>query len=172
MLCLPICRLPRGHTLLELMATLSLVAILAALAYPGFAALLLDSRRDAAVTTALHSVQAARQLAATRGKSMQLCGTIDARHCNGQRDWSAGLLIVGADDFVYRSLPLRLQDQGPDLRSNRAAISFEPGTSFASPTTLTICDRRGSGSARAVIVSRSGRPRVSDLDASNRPLQC
>ena len=168
----PNCHLPRGHTLLELMVALTLVAILATLAYPGFAALLLDSRRDAAVTTALHAVHAARQFAAARGESMRLCGTRDAWRCSGEGDWSAGLLIVGSGDFVYRSLPLRSQGAGPDLHSNRPVISFEPGTSFASPATVTICDRRGSSAARAIIVSRSSRPRVSERDASNRPLQC
>ena len=170
--CLSICHIPRGYTLLELVAALALVAILAAIAYPGFAVLLLDSRRDAAVTIAVHAVHAARQFAAARNESMQLCGSRDARQCTGQGDWSAGLLVVGSGGAVLRNLPLPLRDQGPRLRSNRPAITFEPGTSFASPATLTICDRRGGDAARAIIVSRSGRPRVSERDAGDRPLQC
>ncbi|MDH4258983.1 MAG: GspH/FimT family pseudopilin [Gammaproteobacteria bacterium] len=162
----------RGYTLLELLAALALVAVLATLAYPGFGAWLLDSRRDAIVTTAMHAVQAARQFAATRGESTELCGTIDALRCSGGDDWSRGLLVVGADGTVHRSLPSSKPDHGPTIRSNRAVIYFEPGTSFASPATLTICDRRGSHAARAVIVSRSGRPRISERDATNRKLRC
>ena len=170
--CLSICHIPRGYTLLELVAALALVAILAAIAYPGFAVLLLDSRRDAAVTIAVHAVHAARQFAAARGESMQLCGSRNAQQCSGQGDWSAGLLIIGSGGAVLRSLPLSLRKQGQGLISNRPVITFEPGTSFASPATLTICDRRGSAAARAIIVSRSGRPRVSERDAGNRLLQC
>jgi len=162
----------RGYTLLELLVALALAAILATIAYPGFTAWLLDSRRDATVTTALHAVHAARQFAAARGESVQLCGTLDALRCSGAADWSSGLLITDTDGTVHRSLPLSRTNSGLRLTSNRAVIRFEPGTSFASPTTMTICDRRGSGAARAVIVSRSGRPRVSERDATNRFLQC
>jgi len=166
MIRVPKCHMPRGYTLLELLAALALVAVLAVIAYPGFAALLLDSRRDAVVSIA------ARQFAAARGESMQLCGSHDARQCSGQGDWSAGLLVIGSEGAVFRSLPLALGKQGQRLISNRPAITFEPGTSFASPATLTICDRRGSDAARAIIVSRSSRPRVSKRDAGDRPLQC
>lgn len=168
----PLRRPPRGHTLLELLAVPSLVAILATIAYPSFVALLLDSRRDAIVTTTLHAVHAARQLAAARGESMQLCGTQDAVQCSGTVDWSSGLLVVSTNGTVRRSWAISQRAPGPTLRANRAAIRFEPGTSFATPATLVICDRRGSRSARAVIVSRSGRPRVSERDASNRVLPC
>ena len=161
-----------GFTLLELLVAFALAAILATIAYPGFSAWLQDSRRDAIVTLALHAVHAARQFAATRDESMELCGSLDRLHCSGADDWSAGMLVVGADGAVYRSLPSLQPDQGPRLRSNRDNIFFEPGTSFASPATITICDRRGSRAARAVIVNRSGRPRVSDRDASNRALRC
>ena len=162
----------RGFSLVELLATLTLAAVLAAIAYPGFATWLLDNRRNAAVATAMHAVHAARQFAATRGESMQLCGATDAAQCSGGLNWSSGLLLVNELGTVHRSLPLARSVQELTVRSNRPAISFEPGTSFASPATLTICDRRGSGAARAVIVSRSGRPRVSDHDASNRELRC
>ena len=164
--------MPRGYTLLELLVALALTAILATIAYPGFSAWLLDSRRDATVTTSLHAVQAARQFAATRNESVELCGSLDAVHCSGGGDWSAGLLVIAADGTVHRNLPSLQPVHAPTVRSNRAVIRFEPGTSFASPATMTICDRRGSRAARAVIVSRSGRPRISERDASNRALQC
>lgn len=164
--------MPRGFTLLELLVALALTAILATIAYPGFTAWLLDSRRDATIATTLHAVHAARQFAATRAESVELCGTLDAAHCSGAMDWSSGLLVIGADGTVHRNLASPQPAHGPTLRSNRSVIRFEPGTSFASPATVTICDRRGSGAARAVIISRSGRPRVSERDASNRLLRC
>jgi type IV fimbrial biogenesis protein FimT len=161
-----------GYTLIELLVALALAAILATAAYPGLSAWLQDSRRDAVVTAALHAMHAARQFAAMRAVSVELCGSVDATHCSGAPDWSSGLLIVGEDGTVFRSLPSLRSSGGPTVKSNRAAIRFEPGTSYASPATVTICDRRGGRAARAIIVSRSGRPRVSERDASNRVLQC
>ena len=162
----------RGFTLIELLVALTLTVILATIAYPAFARWMLDSRRDAATTVALHAVHAARQFAAARAVSVELCGTLDAKRCSGTSNWSAGLLVIGDDGTVFRSLPPPGSLHGPVVRSNRAAIRFEAGTSFASPATVTVCDRRGGRAARAIIVSRSGRPRVSARDASNRALQC
>lgn len=162
----------RGHTLTELLAVLGVVAIVAAAAVPAFSRLLLDSRRNATITSAMHAVNLARQLAAIRDEAIRLCGTQNDRACSGGTDWSGSLLLANDNDDLLRVLPLAAAARAPRVRSNRTAVRFEGGSGFASPATLTICDRRGSRAARALIISRSGRPRVSDRDASDRPLTC
>jgi type IV fimbrial biogenesis protein FimT len=162
----------RGHTLTELLTAFGVIAIVATAAVPAFTDLLLDSRRNAAIVTAMHAVNLARQLAAIRDESIRLCGTRDERECSGRTDWTSGLLLANDGDDLRRSLPLAAATRSPQIRSNRAIVSFEGGSGFASPATLTICDRRGATAARALIISRSGRPRVSDRDASDRPLAC
>jgi type IV fimbrial biogenesis protein FimT len=160
-----------GHTLPELLAMLGIAAVLAVAAVPVFSNLLLESRMNATVATALHAVNLARQFSATRSEAVSLCGIDAAGGCSGDPDWSAGL-VVTAEPRAYRH---RLELAGPArsrIRSNRAILDFEAGTGFATPATLTICDRRGARAARAVIVSRSGRPRSSTRDASERVLSC
>ena len=56
----------------------------------------------------------------------------------------------------HQSLLLSGGSGTPSIRSNRSTIAFEGGSGFATPATLTVCDRRGARAARAVIVSRSG----------------
>lgn len=162
----------RGYSLTELLAVLGIVAIIAAAAVPAFSRLLLDSRRNATVTSAMHAVNLARQLAAIRDEAIHLCGTLDEHACSGRTDWSGSLLLANDSEDLLRVLPLAGAAWTPRVRSNRAAVRFEGGSGFASPATLTICDRRGSRAARALIISRSGRPRVSDRDAADRPLAC
>ncbi len=162
----------RGHTLIELLTALAVIAIIAAAAIPAFSRLLLDSRRNATITSAVHAVNLARQLAAIRDEPIHLCGTQDERACSGRADWSGRLLLANDHDDLLRVLPLTAAGRTQRVRSNRTAIRFEGGSGFASPATLTICDRRGPRAARALIISRSGRPRVSDRDASDRPLTC
>jgi type IV fimbrial biogenesis protein FimT len=161
-----------GHTLTELMAILGIAAILAAAAVPLFSTLLLDSRMNATVATAMHAVNLARQFSATRGETIRLCGSADERQCSGTVDWSVGLLLADDAGGFRRSLGLADSSGAPRLRSNRAMLSFEAGSGFATPATFVVCDRRGASAARAVIVSRSGRPRVSLRDGSDRALTC
>ena len=162
----------RGVTLVELAVVLALIAISAVYAVPAFHGLLLDSRRNASVVATLHAVNLARQLAAIRGDPVRLCGSQDAEHCSGRTDWTSGLLVTDASDTVHRHLPLAARGGSQAVHANRSDVAFEGGSGFATPATVTICDRRGSRAARAIIISRSGRPRVSPTDSSGRLLAC
>ncbi len=161
----------QGHTLPELLAMLGIAAVLAAAAIPVFSNLVLESRMNAAVATAMHAINLARQFSATRSEAVQLCGSDDSRHCSKRMDWTGGLLLTGEPDRFAQQLDLP-QGGSPRLRSNRSTLEFEAGTGFATPATLTLCDRRGTRAARAVIVSRSGRPRTSLRDGSDLALTC
>jgi len=164
-------RRSRGHTLPELMAMLGIAAILAAAAVPVFSNLILETRMNAAVSTAMHAINLARQFSATRSEAVQLCGSDLNGHCSNRPDWTDGLLLTGEPERPSQRLDLP-QGGSPRIRSNRSTLDFEAGTGFATPATLTLCDRRGTRAARAVIVSRSGRPRTSLRDGSDRALTC
>lgn len=151
---------------------LGIAAVIAGAAVPVFSNLLLESRMNAAMATAMHAVNLARQFSATRSEAIRLCGSDDAHECSGRPDWTQGLLLADATDRFRESVPLAGGKGAPQIRSNRTTIDFEGGSGFATPATITLCDRRGSRAARAVIVSRSGRPRSSDRDASARVLTC
>jgi len=152
---------------------LAIAAVLAGAAVPTFSNLLLESRMNAALSTAMHAVNLARQYSATRSRTIRLCGSDGAHACSGRSDWSAGFLLADADDGeLVQSLALPAGSGAPRIRSNRATLEFAGGSGFATPATLTLCDRRGPAGARAVIVSRSGRPRTSDRDASDGLLAC
>ena len=161
-----------GHTFPELATMLAIVAILAAAAVPAFSGLLMESRMNAAVTTVMHAVNLARQFSATRGDTIHLCGSDDSRSCSGRTDWTGELLLSDATGAFHHSLALANGDGVPVIRSNRATVQFEGGSGFATPATLTLCDRRGPHDARAVIINRSGRPRVSVQAASDAALTC
>jgi type IV fimbrial biogenesis protein FimT len=161
-----------GHTLPELLSVLGIAAILAAAAVPLFSTLLLDSRMTAAVATAMHAVNLARQFSTARGETIRLCGSADQRACTGTMDWSAGLLLADDGGLFRQGLALAGGAGAPRLRANRAVLSFEGNSGFATPATVVVCDRRGARAARAVIVSRAGRPRASLRDASDGALAC
>jgi len=168
----------RGFTLIEMMLGLAVLAVLALAALPGLRGYLQDCRRTATVNALAHAVHSARQLAGVLGRNVVLCPTRDGADCSGALDWS-GLLVLRTDEAAAfdpepapRFIRLAVERSQQSVRSNRDAIRFTPLTPAASTATLTVCDARGPRSARAVIVSRSGRPRISDRDAAGRFLVC
>jgi len=72
----------KGYTLIELLVTMSVVAILATVAVPNFTAFIDSSRERADVQQLLKSLVAARSEAVVRGRSITLTAT--------GGDWSAG----------------------------------------------------------------------------------
>jgi type IV fimbrial biogenesis protein FimT len=165
----------RGFTLVELLVAVALLAIAMALAAPAFRDLLRDVRRAALLTTLSHAMHAARAAAATSGRSIRLCGTRDGLSCTGETRWGPGLLQRPASDgpaALLRVIPLPHGRGAPTVVANRGFVEFAPLAPAATTATLTVCDDRGAAQARALIVSRTGRLRVSDRSASGEPLSC
>ena len=170
-----------GVTFVELLISLSLIAIVGTLAAPGFSNLLYDSRRTATVNDFFHALFLARSAAITRGKVVSVCRSTDRETCAGRAvPWTAGWIVFANDD---RDEPPQ-RDPGEDLiaaysgwprgeiTSNRAAYSFRPHMQGVVNGTIVFCDPRGSAHARAIIISHSGRPRVSRRGANNEALRC
>ena len=58
------------------------------------------------------------------------------------------------------------------IRANRQLFEFRPFGRRSVNGTVTFCDERGAASAKAVIVSYTGRPRVSKRGPGRRRLTC
>lgn len=174
-------RTSRGVTVLELMISVAIVAIVGTLAVPGFNSLYRNAGRTAAVNSFIHAVYLARSEAIKRGAVVSLCKSVDGQNClNRAPEWSTGWMVfanLDRDDLpdrdagepvlaVYHGWP------GGSITSNRHAWSFRPYAQAVVNGTLLFCDPRGSAQARAIIISHTGRPRVAQRDASNKPLRC
>ena len=171
----------RGLSLLELLITLSILAILGGLVAPSFSSMWLDTQRTTAVNSFIHDVFLARSSALETGRTVTICRSIDAQTCSHQTgDWQAGWIVfVNNDDDLppVRDQSERVLDvvqgrQGSDITSNRTSYSFRPNIHRVVNGAMVFCDRRGSAHARTVIINSAGRPRVSSRDSDNRPLRC
>ena len=173
-------RLDIGYSLLELLTTVALGAVLVGLATPALRDLILDTRRVTDINALVHSVQLARNEAAKRRQPVVLCKTADRIRC-GKDDvtWGQGWMVfANLDDASppQRSAhePLIWAHQ-PAMRgsitANRASFQFRPFFWRSTNGTVTFCDERGVAEARAVIISYTGRPRVSS-QGPGRPLRC
>lgn len=169
-----------GVTLLELMITLAILAILSTIAVPSFSNLHQDNSRTVAVNGFVHALYLARSEAIKRGHVVSLCKSADGATCNRDLAWNDGWMVF---DNLDRDEPPQRDPQeavllvheawpGGRITSNRASYSFRPHAQAVVNGTLVFCDNRGSAHARAIIISATGRPRIAQRDSSNRPLQC
>jgi len=171
-----------GVTLFELCVTLSIAGLLAALAVPSFAGFQRNAARTAAVNDLMHSIYLARSEAIKRGGVVSLCRTVDGEYCAPQTsNWDTGWLVfVNSDrdqpaylDAGEEILQRHSGWPGGRITSNRLSFSFRPTSQADVNGTLVFCDARDkTNNARAIIISHTGRPRVSKRDADNRALNC
>lgn len=87
----------RGFTLVELVVTIALVAILTTLAIPSFSEMLRQWRRDSATRELTTSLQLARSESIKSSRQIVVCPSTDGASCADSTEWNTGW-IVFVDD--------------------------------------------------------------------------
>jgi type IV fimbrial biogenesis protein FimT len=172
-----------GLTLLELMITLVISAILTTLAVPAMRAVVLDNRMVTQVNHLITHLHLGRSEAVLRNLQVVMCKSPDGAACTNTAQWEEGwILFVDADENEQRAQNERILRTGnalPDgLALNYAGfgsahyLTFKPSGITNVNGTFTLCDDRGGEYAKAVIVSKTGRPRAARRKATGDPLEC
>ncbi|MEY6431683.1 GspH/FimT family pseudopilin [Thioalkalicoccus limnaeus] len=162
----PARRALQGVTLIELLVTLSIVAVLLTIGVPPMADLIARNRMATSVNGLLAHLQLARSEAVKRGVRVFVCPSHDGLTCTGGYSWHQGYLVTldpdDPDGVLRRSNgtnPAAIQ-----VTTNRLRVTYQPdGTSGGSNLTFRFCDQRAQAAAsdhRRVIVSNVGRPRT------------
>ena len=157
----------KGITLIELLVTLSIVAILAALAAPNFKDLILNNRRTTQVNEFVLAMSYARSEAVKRGTPVTVCGRATDTSCVGNTDWDGGWLVfvdspsphgdgvVDGTDPVLQVRPAL--EGGNTLRSGvRSSVTFQSNGFITGNDTFNLCDLRGEDSGSQIILSLQG----------------
>lgn len=170
--------LPQGHTLMELMVTVAIVAILATIGIPTFRDVVMDGRLVSNINQFVGSVNYARSHAINHLVSVTLCSSTSPLgpnpSCDGGRSWESGWIIftdhdrdgvidLGTDTCATgEDCILRVQEalSTSTFTGGRTRITYAlTGTSVGFNGTWVLCDNRGNEHARASIISNSGRLR-------------
>lgn len=175
------CRRHDGITVLELMITLALAAILLASVIPSFRQFTLKQQIKAA-TESLHAdLLAARSAAVFGNASVVACPGNPGTGCSGSNDWSDGWIVFTDDDLDRQRQPqesLLRHGQGFDHISIRSPASrtevrfFPDGSTPGSNGSISLCGLAGPSEARKIIISNIGRIRrdtFPNLDPANCP---
>jgi type IV fimbrial biogenesis protein FimT len=173
-------RRPCGFTLPEVLCALAILAALTGWALPSFRNLTLNAARTREVNGFLQAVHLARSEAIKRNGVISLCPSPDGARCAASTSWQTGWIVfVNADhdspavrDTGEELLQAYPAWDGGQIGSNRTTLSFRPFGQSGVTATVTFCDPRGTPAARAVIISQTGRPRVTNQSSSGGPLSC
>lgn len=169
----------RGVTLLELLITLIIAGIVLSQALPAFGALVAHNRRSAVLNRFVTALQYARSESLKRGDYVALCKSVDGVRCMSSGYWGEGWLVFVDDDRdrahdaaepLLRQFPAL--EGGMLARANRNVFTLRPFGLRSTNGTFTVCSAEATVEPRAVIVSVTGRPRISDVAAGGTALEC
>lgn len=161
-----------GFTLVEMIIVLVVAAILMAVAAPNLAVFLKNNKRTTVINEMVTAFNLARSEAIKRGTSVRVCASTDLATCTGGSSFASGFIAItgcaGAGTLV------RVFD--PDISSpttlrgwdgSGGAVSAVCYQANGFPSVLVsgihfnYCDDRGVSAARAVVLSPTGQPGVS-----------
>jgi type IV fimbrial biogenesis protein FimT len=168
-----------GFTLIELMVTISIMAILVGVTAPYLRDFLLDVRLTGQANDLLSDFMAARSESVKRDVRMTVCArraaAAKSETCANGQQWDNGWLVVvdadGDGDMDAGTTPLRVADplSGSNTIKNtgkgpKGTIIFAPtGMNTSGLSVFTICDSRGKG--RALTIENTGRASVAKIES-------
>ena len=175
-----------GFTLIELIVTMAIAAIVLSIAVPSYQASVQNNRKTTSINALATALQLARSTAITRRVTVTICKSNDTanasptcRNGGGSGDWSQGWMVFTNPDNDTVLDPgetlLRVQgalDGNASFIGNNNVvnqISFQSsGLARGSNGTITHCDARGAADASALVISVGGQVRHAvDTDADN-----
>lgn len=163
----------RGFTLLELLTTVSVAAVLLGIAVPSFTAIIRQNRLASQTNEFIVTLAVARSEAVKRGGRISVCSSNAAQTaCSGAGDWGNGWLLfsdldgapgtidpdgTAPDDTVVQAWPAPAEE-AMNVASARAFISYGSDGRADAATTFTVSPNSCTGNdARTISVSLSGR---------------
>lgn len=171
-----------GFTLVESIITLGIAIFLMAVAIPSFQEVIANNRIVAARNGIVSYLHLARSESIKRGAKTVLCPSADGTGCLDSYQWQQGFMVfvdLDKDNQFDTDEPL-LRFQQPDIEgirietsTGRRKIAYKTGGDSAGyNATFTLCDLNDKVAPRAVILSNTGRPRLSDKRSDGSPLSC
>lgn len=157
------CRKSRegGFSLVELMVTVTVLALLMGIGVPTFRDVSLGSRLSATANDLLASIQLARSEAIKRNLTVTVCASSDGATCAASGGWEQGWIVVDSGATLIQ----RQSAQPAGYRMSQAGgvdpLRFEPIGIGSTAATVTVCRDDPPGAQERVLnVSAAGTARV------------
>ena len=159
----------RGFTLIELMVTVAIVAILAMVAAPSFSQAILSNKLNAYANNFMASAQLARSEAIKRNSTVRLCRSADGLSCAASGNWKQGWIVfhdvnnngaVDSGDTVIQAQEALSTDYS--FTGDSYSLTFQSIGAGSTSATLIVCRATPSPGSqeREIKVSATGRSSV------------
>jgi type IV fimbrial biogenesis protein FimT len=162
----------RGFTLVEMMITILVAAILLVVAVPSFKPLMQRSQQTNVINDVAAMLGRARSEAVTRNRDVVVCVSADQAFCNeGAATWETGWVMFVDDNRndirdaaetllqVGAALPRGVTVRTSGFPVDHVTISRGTGL-LTQAGTYRYCDERGVAGLRAINISIAGQARI------------
>ena len=144
-----------GFTIVELMATLVIVAVLFAIAVPTFRNVALGPQLSSTANDIVASVQLARSEAIKRNLTVTLCASSDGTTCAGGGGWEQGWIVRDATGAVYQREQALDAGYHVTQAGGTLPLSFQPIGIGATAAVFTVCRYDPIGNQERVVSVRA-----------------
>lgn len=175
----------KGFTLVELLTTLGVAAILMAIAVPGMQSIRANARQSSSANELVNTMRIARNTAITTNTRVAVCASSSGSSCQSvawEKGWIA-FVDIDADGTLDNNetiLRSASEIEGVTIKSGQFSdfFAYRPNgrVMFNNVTQnsgrFSICDNRGTKHAKGIRLDLSGRPRIYDAESGGLTLSC
>ena len=173
----------KGFTLLELISTLAVSAIVLGVGVPSIAALMNANRLSGQVNDLRSALALTRTEAITRNQHVVICKSDDGETCTRKGRWDNGWIVyVDADRDRARDedepVLLARTAVGKHVRidyrgfGSHHYVVYRPNGMTRTNGTFVICDPQAEERARTLVLIKTGRVRIGRPTAEKRAQVC
>lgn len=172
-----------GFSLVEMLIVLAMVGILSGYALPSFSKLVNSNHQNTVLMQLFSHHQLARSEAIKQNQSIILCKSDNSRQCTPSAQWHKGWIIFADIDNNKQlndteQLIYSFQNENPALSlsyrgfGSHNYVRYYPDGRSSTNGSFILCTPEGDITARSLIISRTGRTRLSSRSASGGALKC
>jgi len=170
--------MPRGFTLLELMMTIAVLAVIAGIGVPSFVSIIESNRVQTQTNDFYTALLTARSEAVKRNQPVVICKSADQAACTTADNWEQGWLVyvdedadetldageptVLTHDSLVGGLTLRAVNGSDDL------LTYRPDGTLSSSEIFNVCLDADTANGKSIDLSVTGRP-SRDKEATQCP---